>query len=61
MNKNITMKVYDILGNEIKTLVNGDVAKGSYEVTWDGTNNFNQPVASGTYITVLNTETLLNQ
>jgi hypothetical protein len=53
MNKNITMKVYDILGNEIKTLVNGDVAKGSYEVTWDGTNNFNQPVASGTYITVL--------
>ncbi len=53
LDKNISLKVYDILGNEVKTLVNGDVAKGSYEVTWDGTNNFNQPVASGTYITVL--------
>jgi len=53
LNKNISLKVYDILGNEVKTLVNGEVAKGTYEVTWDGTNNFNQPVASGTYITVL--------
>jgi len=53
LNKNISLKVYDILGNEIKTLVNGDMAKGAYEVTWDGTNNFNHAVASGTYITVL--------
>ncbi len=53
VNKNISLKVYDILGNEIKTLFNGDMAKGSYQITWDGTNNFNQAVASGTYISVL--------
>ncbi len=53
VDKNVSLKVYDVLGSEIKTLVNSDMSKGSYQVTWDGTNNFNKSVASGTYITVL--------
>lgn len=51
VNKEISLVVYDILGREVKTLINSKQRqKGSYEVTWDGTNNFGNKVASGTYI-----------
>jgi len=30
----VTLKVYDVLGNEIETLVNEEKPAGSYEVTW---------------------------
>ena len=35
---NITIKVFDILGNEIETLVNEEKAVGTYELTWYATN-----------------------
>ncbi|MBN2572786.1 MAG: T9SS type A sorting domain-containing protein [Ignavibacteriales bacterium] len=54
MNKQISLRVYDILGQEVKTLINNqEFMKGSYEVTWDGTNNYNQSVSSGVYIYTL--------
>jgi hypothetical protein len=54
VDKKISLKVYDILGNEVKTLLGSEeLAKGAYEVTWDGTNNFGSRVASGTYIYTL--------
>jgi photosystem II stability/assembly factor-like uncharacterized protein len=31
---NVIIKVYDILGNEIETLVNEEKPAGSYEITW---------------------------
>lgn len=34
----VSLKVYDILGNEIETLVNEEKPKGSYEVTWHAAN-----------------------
>jgi len=34
----VTLKVYDILGREVRTLVNENLPEGSYEVTWDATN-----------------------
>ena len=36
--------LYDVLGNELKTLVDKEVQAGSYEMTIDGSN-----LASGTY------------
>jgi len=33
----VTLKVYDVLGNEIATLVNDEKPAGSYEVEFDGT------------------------
>jgi len=39
-----TLKVYDITGREIQTLVNEPLQPGTYEVTFDGTN-----LASGIY------------
>jgi len=32
----VSLKVYDILGNEIETLVNEEKPAGTYEVTWNG-------------------------
>ncbi len=46
----VTLKVYDILGREVATLVNERKAPGSYEVTFDGSR-----VASGVYFYRLET------
>jgi photosystem II stability/assembly factor-like uncharacterized protein len=37
-NDNMTLKIYDVLGKEIITLVNEHLSPGTYEVEWDGTN-----------------------
>lgn len=34
---NVTLTVFDILGNEIETLVNEDKSAGTYEVNWNAT------------------------
>ena len=45
----VTLKVYDVLGNEIKTLINGDKSAGDYSVVFDG-----KDLPSGIYFYVLN-------
>ena|SRR5690554_605764 len=42
--KNVILKVYDVLGNEIATLVNEEQAPGIYEIEFDGSS-----LSSGTY------------
>jgi hypothetical protein len=44
----VTLKIYDILGNEMKTIVEGTQKAGQYDVTVDGTN-----LASGVYFYTL--------
>ena len=46
----VTLKIYDILGREIKTLVDKEQNNGSYSVVWNGENNTGQKVSSGIYI-----------
>jgi hypothetical protein len=46
----VTLKVYDIQGRLVKTLVDDRIPMGTYRSVWDGTNDDGQPVASGTYI-----------
>jgi len=41
----VTLKVYDVLGREIATLVNGEQTAGSYTTQFDATN-----LANGTYL-----------
>lgn len=41
--------VYDILGNEIRTIVDRKLAPGRYSETWNGRDNNDQPVTSGVY------------
>ena len=46
----VKIAVYDMLGQEVRTLVAGEVMRGTYTVDWDGFNNYGAKVASGTYI-----------
>ena len=34
----VTLKIYDVLGRELQTLVNNKLQPGSYEITFDGSN-----------------------
>ncbi len=36
--RSVQIKIYDLLGKEITTLVNEDLNPGTYEVSWDGSN-----------------------
>ncbi|MEP0860283.1 MAG: T9SS type A sorting domain-containing protein [Ignavibacterium sp.] len=47
--RNVTLKVYDILGNEIATLVNDYKPAGSYEVEFSGHSDEGQNLTSGVY------------
>ncbi|MBM4165952.1 MAG: T9SS type A sorting domain-containing protein [Ignavibacteria bacterium] len=46
---NIKVVVYDILGNEIKTLFNGNAQVGETKIIWDGTNRYGTSVHSGVF------------
>lgn len=46
----VTIKVYDMLGREVSTLVNDYKNAGNHIVNWNGEDNSGQKVASGTYI-----------
>ena len=47
---NVTIKVYNLLGREIKTLFNGPVQPGYHDVEWNGLNNHGIQMSSGIYI-----------
>ncbi|MBN2007765.1 glycoside hydrolase family 11 protein [candidate division KSB1 bacterium] len=46
----VTLKVYDIMGHTIKTLVNYEQQAGSYQVMWDAQNESGARVPSGLYL-----------
>jgi FlgD Ig-like domain len=49
----VTLKIYNLLGEEIKTLQAGPLEAGRYWFTWDGRNNSGAQVASGIYLSRL--------
>lgn len=48
--EHVKLTVYNMLGQEIRVLVNEPVTAGSYSVRWDGRDAARQTVASGVYI-----------
>ncbi|MGH7495609.1 MAG: FlgD immunoglobulin-like domain containing protein [bacterium] len=46
----VELKVFDMLGQEVRALVNDFQQAGFKSVVWDGKNNQAQPVPSGVYI-----------
>ena len=50
--------MYDLLGQEVATLVEGYQEEGSHQVRWDGLDREGRPVASGTYLCRLHAEGL---
>jgi len=51
----VKLTIYDLLGHEVKTLVNNRQSAGSYTIQWNGTNNAGNKVASGMYFYQLET------
>jgi N-acetylneuraminic acid mutarotase len=47
---NIKLRIYDPKGVLIRTLVDAEFEAGHHTVTWDGTNENDEKVCSGTYI-----------
>jgi hypothetical protein len=56
---NVELKIYNILGKEIKTLVSGEIPEGYQQAVWDGKDNYGENAPSGIYIYTL-TATSLN-
>ena len=49
----VELTVYNIFGQEVKTIINEFQSAGSFNVSWDGRNNSGQNVSSGIYIAKL--------
>jgi hypothetical protein len=49
----VSLRIFNSLGEEITTLVNGPHRPGFYEVQWDGRNAMGSSVSSGIYYCVL--------
>lgn len=46
----ISLTVYNLLGKEVRTLVNEVKGAGAYTVLWDGRDNNNAPLPTGIYV-----------
>jgi hypothetical protein len=51
----VTLRIYDLIGREITTLVKGIQAPGTHTVEWNGKNSAGQQVGSGMYFYQLRT------
>ena len=47
--ENVTVKIFDMLGSEIATLLNSDLEAGNHSVVWNGQNQYGSSVSSGVY------------
>jgi hypothetical protein len=52
---NTTLKIYNILGQIVRTLVDEEKAPGNYNVVWDGKDDSGKEVSSGIYFYQLKT------
>jgi len=49
-NSLVNITIYDMLGREVKTLINHTQDAGYRSVIWDATNNYGKPVSAGVYL-----------
>lgn len=47
---NVRILIYNMLGQEVKTLIHEQQSAGFYTVQWSGTDNDNRSIASGVYL-----------
>ena len=48
--KSVSLDIYNILGQHVKQLVEGDMLPGNYRVEWDGSSRNGTQVATGIYL-----------
>ncbi|MDO8549588.1 MAG: choice-of-anchor B family protein [Ignavibacteria bacterium] len=47
--ENVRLKIYNIIGQEIRTLINNTLSPGNYKFSWDGKDSNRMNVTSGVY------------
>ena len=47
---NVSILIYDLMGRQIRTLVNQQVSAGYHSVMWNATSDMGSPVSAGVYI-----------
>ncbi|MEI6577062.1 MAG: two-component regulator propeller domain-containing protein [Bacteroidota bacterium] len=47
---NISLYVYNTLGQQVKTLLSGELCEKDFSITWDGTNDAGNKASQGVYI-----------
>ena len=52
----VNLTIYDLVGKQVKTLVNGKEKSGNRHIQWDATNLHGYPVPSGTYLYKIETD-----
>lgn len=58
--ENVTLRVFDVLGNEVRTLVAGETfGRGAHKIEWDGRNNAGAIVSNGLYYYQLSTASFI--
>jgi flagellar hook assembly protein FlgD len=45
----VSLSIFNTLGQKVRTLVDGGTAAGTYKATWDGRNDYGQLMSSGIY------------
>ena len=55
---NMSLRVYDLMGREVRTLVNGLQTAGYHEILWNGMNDKGEQVAAGLYLYQMKSEGL---
>jgi hypothetical protein len=56
----IALKIFDLQGREVVTIIEGEKTAGQHDFAWDGANAAQQAVAAGAYFAVLRYETATN-
>ena len=46
----VTITIYDMMGRQVKSLINGSQTPGYKTIQWDCTNDKNYPVSAGLYL-----------
>jgi len=49
-NSHVTITIYDMLGRQVKTLINQTQDAGFKSVIWNATNDYGKPVSAGVYL-----------
>ncbi|MBC7188564.1 MAG: T9SS type A sorting domain-containing protein, partial [Calditrichaeota bacterium] len=52
----VQVKVYNLMGRLVRTLVDGAMTSGRHEVLWDGTDDYGVVMPTGTYLCVMEAE-----
>ena len=57
----VALNIYNLLGQNVKTLVNKELSPGQYTFEWDATDGMGFPVASGIYFYELRSESFISR